>query len=73
MQFKDDVKRALDTGDAKLATRITEYLRNGNLKLRDGTPVYFTYSDVMNFISKILGRPRSEVEPEWESLLSEGE
>ena len=71
MTNKEAVVRALRTGDAEAAGRIAERMRCGGVKLKDGTPVLFTYADMLDFVARCTGWPVAEVGPEWEALLAE--
>lgn len=73
MKLKDQIKQALATNDAALALRVANGMRFGTFKLKNGTPVLFTYDDMMTCVSRVTGIPKDDVAPQWEDLLSHGE
>lgn len=72
MTLKEAVNVALRANDAKLACSIAERIRHGNVRV-GGQPVIFTYNDMLSFVARCTGRDVSEVGPEWEALLAEGD
>jgi len=72
MKLKDMIVTALARNDAKLAIRVADSLRFGRFNL-NGTPVLFTYNDMLAVVARVTKRPVEDVGPEWENLLAEGD
>lgn len=73
MTLKQMILTALATNDAQLACRVADLLRNGALRLKDGTRVLYNYNDMLAQVARVTGRDVADVGPEWENLLAEGD
>jgi hypothetical protein len=53
--IRETINKVIDTRNGLAAGKIVEFLRFGGLKMKDGTPVTFTYDDCVEFFQR--GRP----------------
>ena len=72
IHIASSIRQALANRDAELADLVTNALRFGAVKLKDGTPVLYSHADMIAAVARASGREAADVGPEWDQLLDAG-